>query len=419
MIQQTPQLILALEPPAGPRDSKVGLRVYHSERDYFNAKRKPSPDYKVELPDPFRETALMDPGGWRKKPRAMGPSLDLGQRMWNNLPEMVRNEALAGSQNDPQRVAILSTATGIDDVPWEWFNDGQGLQIAATDSARFVRLVPTLYASPPLTVAQPVRVLIVLTNPKDERLLQGGVEIDTVTQGLMNSSDYEVKQLLEPRLDALRRELEWSPNIIHYVGHAGISRSTGNLILHDEHDGTRWLPANQISRYIPSSVRLLCLSTCVTAENYQIGGLAKFAHCPPEVPLPTTIVNQYAIEQTEAATFWRKFYPAMIKHGGNVVEAFHEARMAVHDENFNSCGWASFSLVVRDSAGNPFRITGASGQNQGRVDAEIQAQWATRLANNLASRMRSLGDDVEEPLEKFTADEVKRVENLEREIDKY
>ena len=418
MIQQTPQLILALEPPVGPRDPKVVLRVYHSEEDYFNAKREPAPEYKVELPHPFKETALMDPGGWRKKPRAMGPSQELGQRMWENLPETVRNEALAGSPNKPQRVAILSTATGIDDVPWEWLNDPSGLRIAATDSVRFVRLSPSLYATPPLTVVQPVRVLIVLTNPKDERLLRGDIEVDTVSRGLMNNPDYEIKQLLEPRLDALKRELEWSPNIIHYIGHAGISRTKGNLILHDEHDGTHWLSANQISRYIPSSVRLLCLSTCVTAENYQIGGLSKFAHCPSEVSLPTTIVNQYALEQAEAATFWSRFYPAMIRHEGNVVEAFHKARMAVHDANPDSCGWASFSLVVRDGIGHPLRISGKA-EHKGRVDAEIKAQWATRLANNLATRMPSLGDDAADHFEKSIADETARVEDLEREIDKY
>jgi hypothetical protein len=410
-------LILDFEPQVGSRGDWVRLRLFRGEREYFEAKRHPVPEFNVLLPRPFQDTALMDSGGWRRRPRPAGPAQDLGYRMWGNLPESVRDAMLAGSADPPQRVAILSTHTGLDDIPWEWLNAGPQLLLAAMDSVRFVRFVPTLYAPPPLTVAPPIRILIVLTNPKDERLLQPWVEVDMVTQGLRGNENYEVRELLEPRLDALRAELEWLPHIIHYIGHAGISGTTGNLILHDEQEGTRWCPPTVIAHLLPASVRLTCLSTCVTAENYQIGGLAKVAHCSAELSLPTAVVNQYALGQTATQVFWQAFYPVLIQQDGNVVEAFHQARMAARAASLDTWDWASFSLIVRDGTGQPLRLARSAEEPRRRFAAELQAHWAARLANNVALRMRSLESDVQQHWEKTLADEAARVGSFERDLE--
>jgi len=417
MISPVQQIILDFEPPASPSGNKVLLRLSHSEQEYFRAKRDAVPELLVDLPLPFQETAFMDPGGWRQTPRRAEPARNLGNRMWWNLPDSVRHAILAGSPDNPQRVAFLSTANGLEGIPWEWLNAGPETLIAAMDSVRFVRLIPTLYASPPLTVTPPIRVLIVLTNPKDEALLNAPTEVEVISQGLKNEQEYEVRQLLEPRVESLRRELEWAPHIVHYVGHSGLSGATGNLILHDDRDGTRWLSAAEIARLLPASVRLVCLSTCLTAPNYQTAGLAKFAHCSAEVPLPTTIVNQYAIERPQAEAFWSAFYPALFRHDGNAVEALHAARMTTTQIESDIWSWASFSVIVRDGSGLPFRIARTAAGLKARFAAEIQAQWSARLVNNLATRMRSLDPDTQVRWEGTLADETMRTESFERAIE--
>ncbi len=417
MILSDPQVILAFEPAVGSRDERVLLRLFHSELEYFQAKPGEGLTFRVQLPRPFQETALMDAPDWRQRPRRSEPARDLGYRMWMNLPPMVHDAIRAGSVDRPQHLAVLSTGSGMDDVPWEWLNDGPEDLIAATDSVRFVRLVPTLYAPPPMPIALPLRVLIVLTNPKDERLLQPSFEVDIVRQGLQDSQEYEVMVFSEPGLHALREALEaWSPHIVHYIGHSGLSRTSGNLILHDERNGTRWLSASEFARLLPTSVRLVCLSTCVTAENYQMGGLAKFAHCSAEIPLPTAIVNQYALTPAGAANFWRTFYPALIRHDGNVVEAAHEARLTVHKMVNDTWDWASFSLVVRDGTGHPLRTLRTAEPRQDR-SADIQAWWANQLANNLALHTRSLDVETQKYWVDTLAAESARVESLERDIE--
>jgi hypothetical protein len=413
------QLILDFDLPAGSRDDNSTLRVFESEKEYFEAGSYSGLEYKVHLPSAFQTTALMDKGGWRQTPRASGPAMSLGREMWKNLPEQLRQSILSGTDASPQRVSILSKGCGIDDVPWEWLTTEDGKLIAAHDPIRFVRLVPKLYVTPPLTVTPPLSVLIVVTNPKDERWLDANREIDVIKKGLTNANHYRVEVLLEPKLEKLAEKLRsYKPEIVHYVGHSGVSGGLGNLILHDDVDGTRWLQAGEVAALLPASVRLLCLSTCVTTKNYQVGGLSKFAHCDPEIPLPTTVVNQYALGKNGAEGFWQEFYPGLCDTQGDVVEAFHRARLNVRrvDPGPWMC-WASFSLVIRDGTGQPFRVAAATDKPKARFEAELQAQWSTRLANDLVTRMRSLGVDSQQHWQKTLEDETARIEVFEKDLE--
>ena len=310
----------------------------------------------------------------------------------------------------------MRSGTGLDDVPWEWLDAGPETAIAAMDRIRFIRLVPTLRAVPPLTVMPPVRVLVVITDTAGGPLFQPGFEIGVVAAGLRERPEYELRVMEESRLDALLEAFAWSPHIVHFVGHGGISGSTGNLLLHDSRDGTRWVPAMEFARLLPASVRLVCLSTCVLTENYDIGGLVRVAYCPPEFPLPTTIVNQYAVTPLAASAFWREFYPRLASLEGGVLDAFHWARRNARDASPDTACWAGFSVVLRDGAESPLRFGTAGAEQSGRFAAELEAQWAARHANNLSLRMRALQTGVQKHWEKTIAEEVARVESFEREI---
>ena len=415
MKASVPQLILDFEPPVGTRDDDVNLQIFRSEQQYFAAATDHE-KYKVTLPRPFQETALMDDGGWKQHSRHAWGAKDLGARMWLNLPESVRGSILSGNPGTPQRVGVMSTHCGMDDVPWEWITDGEQ-PIAANDAVRFYRLVPARYPAPPLRVPLPIRVLVVSTNPKGKQQVNPSVEVDVISEGLKQNSAFELQVLMEASFESVTEALKtFSPHIIHYVGPAGISGSMGNLLLH-ERKGTRWVSAAECARYLPSSVRLLCLSTCVTAKSYEIGGLSKFAHCTPEVTLPTTIVNQYALEESSARTFWRRFYPALVEFKGDAVEALHSGRMAVFAEQKETWCWASFSMVVRDGSGHSFHIGETKRRSAEQYSKDLQAQWAARAANTLATRMRSLEPDNQSHWKSTLDDVVERAQTLESELD--
>jgi CHAT domain len=418
MMLDTSQLMLSFEPD-DPRSSRVTLRVSRSERDYFSSNVRASEQYSVVLPQPFKETAFMDEGGWRRTPRDGWRAENLGYRMWQQLPASLQAELSASGAGEARRVCIVSRASGIDDVPWEWLNPGpNAAPVAADNRFRFFRLVPCLYASPPLTTSPPVRVLIVTTNPRDERLVNPNEEVEILSGGLQSEDTYEVRHLMGPTFEALLDALRWAPHIMHYVGHGGIAGQNGALILHDHRDNTRWVTAPELSKIMPSSVRLLCLSTCVTAPNFQISGLLQTAHSPPDRSLPTTLVNQYALEPHAAETFWQKFYPQLATSGGDVVEAFHRSRMALFALGGQTWSWASFSLVVRDGTGHPMRIDATGGHRKERFAAEVQAEWSARLANSLAQRMQTLDPKVRNLMGDSLGDEEASIDYFRDELKK-
>ena len=418
-IPETPQLMLSFE-PSPEKGQDFLLRVTRSEREFFVTAAEERETYPVQLPRLFQETVFLDDGGWRHRRRSEAPARELGLRIWKQLPPSLAGEIRSGTPTDPRRVAIVSRSSGVDDVPWEWLNTGQGPEsvIAAAGNVRFIRLVPCRYASPPLTVTPPLRILTVMTNPKDERLLNPFVERSVIMGSVEGNPAYEVRDLFEPRVDALYDALKWSPHIVHYVGHAGRTGPSGAIILHDERDGTRWVAATELSKMLPSSVQLLCLSTTVTAPNYDTGGLVRIAHSPSDISLPTTIVNQYILEPDTASTFWGEFYAALLQHEGDVVEAFHGARARVFAGAGDTWSWASFSLVVRDGTGFPLRIAQGMTSKQ-RFAAEIQAQWSTRLANTLATRMSTLKPEVQKTLAETIDSEEKRIDSYRGEIEKF
>jgi hypothetical protein len=409
MDPHVPQLIFDFEPPSAP-EGPIRISRYRKERDYFDDIKYGQPAPTRELPTLLRESPLQDPA-LRRNPVPAGLAEELGYKIWSSLPSTVRTAILKPVDSQSPRIAILRSGTGMDDVPWEWLNAGPKAPRPAFGDLRLVRLVPTVRAVPALTVPLPIRVLLVVADAGGG-LLDSQLETRVLAQAL-ERQNYDVQVLPEPRLDALAEALVQSPHIVHYVGHAGVSGSLGYLLLRDRHGATQWVSAADLTRILPASVRLLCLSTCLSAPNYDITGLARIAHCPPEFPLPTAIANTYAVTPPAASAFWGEFYARLIDVG-DVVESFQGARIGARQASPETACWAGFSLVLRDGAERPLRPVPAGSEEPDRFGTELEAQWAARHANNLALRMRMVQAGVKKNWEKTLAEEVARVESFER-----
>lgn len=332
-----------------------------------------------------------------RQPVQIGEARAFGDKLWRSLPEDTKNflrTSLSEASNSPLRLKIFSALPAVTDLPWEQLTDGKGSFLTLFPNVRLTRSIPVRMSSPPLTVSPPLRVLLVLTNPKDERLLDAYAERQAVSQRLQQP-DYELRFLDEPTLDALRREFnEYPPHILHYVGHAGISGGKGCIILHDPNNMTYWMNASLLAQMLPSTVRLVCLSTCFTAENYQIMGLSRFAHASAALQLPTMIANQFPLDGQSVRTFWNAFYSELINERGDVNEAFYRAQEATAAASVSDqADWTSFELVLRDGTGKALHLVSAENDDAQRYASELKAQIAVQIANSLAEQVRVLGDD--------------------------
>jgi len=339
----------------------------------------------------------------------------LGQLLWDSLPQEVKRLPLEAIPDQPCRLKISSNSSAIDDLPWEWLNDGTGLPFALRPQVRLARSVPIRLAMPPMRLEAPLRVLLFTTNPKDERLLHSPREIQAIKPRL-SAPPYTLKVLEEPTWGALVAALrEEQPHILHYVGHTGLERGEGNLILHDSNNLSHWISGQDLSWVLPPTVRLLCLGTCFTAPNYQILGLSRLALTSAKYRLPTSVANRYQVTESSVEVFWRAFYSSLAYHG-NANEAFYEAQHEVASAPDSGADWGSFSLIIRDQSGLVLEPVAAETRSPEKHAEEIQAQLASSLANDLAERLATLGPHAPESLHKQFEQEAATASDLSHKL---
>jgi hypothetical protein len=313
------------------------------------------------------------------------PGPEASTVLWASLPPSVQDN-LGRGWNAGDWLRIVSGPNSTNNLPWEVLASVQGFE------GRVSRLVPVRLVPPPLTAQPPVKVLIVVANPKDERVLDVGTELPALQRGLSNNQRYDVHVLQEATRGGLAAQLHSiQPHVLHYLGHSGIDRAVGNLVLHDSSTQyTDWLSALDLAQLLPVSVRLVCLSTGFTRENYNVRGLSAFAHTSASVRLPTCIVNRFSVDQPLVETFWHTFYTRLFDTGGDVASSFASGQQAAQSITA-TLDWASFSLIVRDGGDHPLRLA-AQDDDPNRFANEVQAQFASRIATELADRVAAFGD---------------------------
>jgi hypothetical protein len=377
----------------GPTGEDFVMVAYDDEHLLFDtpSERQQSADAsRIELADLISRLGSRS-ASWTRRRVPVDEAREIGMQLCAALPpELVQPLQFA---DRPIRLKIATSATAVGDLPWEWLNDGNGKPFALRPEFMLARSVPLRFPVLPLSVDIPLRVLLLVPNPKDERLLNADYEIDAVYQGLV-AAGFGVQVLDLPLLDQLVHELAADqPNIVHYIGHGGLTDGEGNLILQDADGRSRWVSASELAGLLPSSVRLLCLSTPFTTENYQVLGLSHLARAPGLVGLPTTVVNQYPVDGAVAREFWNTFYGSLLNRGGNVNEAVHAAQVHAADVDVGYADWGSFSLVVRDQTGVSFDLRSGTETAERRA-TEFQAQFAAENANELAQQVQLLGEEV-------------------------
>jgi hypothetical protein len=391
-------------------ESCVTLRVFKSEQEMFETEWE-APRIKFSHIQKWLKSSYSSRTELAKDRLPKEMLWDMGRQLWDAIPTEAKQPLLQATPDHPARLKISSNSATVDDLPWEWLNDGEDPPFALQASIRLARSVPMRLALPPMSIEPPLRVLLVLTNPKEGRLLDAPREIDAIRPRL-EEEPYQLTVLWKPSMQALMEALKEGPHILHYIGHTGVEHGEGVLILHDDLEVTHWIPGSQLSAILPMTVRLLCLSTCFTANNYQIQGLARLAHSAAQFSLPTAIVNRYPVSELGVRTFWMEFYSSLANHRGNVNEAFPEAQSAVKFTADTGADWGSFSLVIRDMSGDVMRLVSKEEHSKQRFEEEVQAQFLSRLANNLAERMKGYGADRPATIQKSFDEEASAASHL-------
>jgi CHAT domain-containing protein len=326
------------------------------------------------------------------------------EMLWQLIPPAVQAQISNAAQ--AVQLMIASGDRTIDLLPWELL-PGLG---KAPSGLSVVRLVPFLLQPPPLSVVLPIRLLLVTSNTKDERSFSDRETM--VLRSCLKPAVYNVEELTNATATSAAETIhQFDPHIVHYIGHGGMVGGEGAVLLRDASSGSSdWIRAGQISQALPVSTRLFCASTGFSQRNFDITGLVSFAHSPSTVRLPTCVLNRSDVDEAGVTSFWTGFYDRLVSSGGNVLQAFDDSLVGLRSPN-STTPPESFSLVLRDSGAQPLKI--AQSEDPVRYAAEVQAQFAARLAADLNEKLRSFqGTELGGKLKESLSEERSRFHTL-------
>jgi hypothetical protein len=323
----------------------------------------------------------------------------IGESLFNFLPvcisSTIKEEYKSAKVNEHLlRIKIVTNELGFIDLPWELLYSNETDFLSLNKNIIVMRYLPASVSLSPLLVALPIKVLFIITNPNDTTSVNPTFELNAIKDN-MDTNKFQRKVLYEPTVKELNDELSTGKyHIVHYIGHGGLSQGEGNLILNNHNNKTYWLSSQELATILPNSVRLLCLSTCFTAKNYQIESFNMIGQTRASYNLPNMVVNQFPLSEQGVRLFWKTFYDSLGEHG-MLDTAILNGRTALLESNPSSGDWSSFVLHLRNN-NKIFTISShyqkliSNSSFKTEVDEvkglEIQANLFSSILNNLKSQ---------------------------------
>jgi tetratricopeptide (TPR) repeat protein len=223
----------------------------------------------------------------------------------------------------------------------------------------------------PLAVELPLRILVMMANPRDHARLDVEQEWSSLRDELAELAQrgvVELERLEEPTLEALQKRLRQGKyHIFHFIGHGAFDRDlqTGALILEKE-EAPHAVFARQIGVYLHDhrTLRLVVLNACVGAQASPADLFAGVAQSLVQRGIPAVIAMQFEIADETGITFAKAFYGALAD-GDPVEAAVAEARKALSATS-DETAWAAPVLFTRARDGYLFDMQPLSMEKQKR-----------------------------------------------------
>lgn len=292
---------------------------------------------------------------------------------------------LAVGQGADLRLRLrLDAVPELDPVPWEYLYDSTLERfLTLSRETPVVRVLDAIEVAPPVAVALPLRVLVMISSPTDlpelavqrEKQLLAGTTGDLVAAGLL---EIEVIDGTGPRgratLGALQKALIEEFNVLHFIGHGGFDeqRQEGVLAL-ERDDGTADLVSGgRLGTLLhdAQAMQLAVLNACEGARTSTHHPFSGVGQSLVRQGLPAVVAMQTEISDRAALVFAHEFY-WFLTRGLGIDAAMCEVRkaMATSDE---AAEWGT-AVLLRSGTDQPFTFpTAVAAPEPGR-----EQRWAS------------------------------------------
>lgn len=268
---------------------------------------------------------------------------------------------LAGQTNRGLRIRLrLNDTPELAALPWEYLRGPAPYDFFALSAQTpVVRYLELLQGEPLLQASVPLRILVVLSDPKDVAKLDVEHEwerLQTALADLQTRGLIALERLAGATLESLQRRLRQTDmpvHILHFIGHGDYDekRGLGGLLWEDVARYSRFVSTDILATllYDHPSLRLAFLNACEGARSGPADLFAGVAQTLVQKRLPAVIAMQYSVTDPAAINLGHEFYQA-IADGYPVDAALAEARKALYRED-NQLEWGTPVLFMRAADG--------------------------------------------------------------------
>jgi serine/threonine protein kinase len=309
------------------------------------------------------QIALLRSGSQRRADEA-GPEIEV-QEFGRSLFEAVFNGDIrsryqmsqhqAVQQGYGLRLKLRIQPPELAVLPWEYLYDPQRSDyICLSRATPIVRYIDLPQAPVPLAITPPLRVLCIISAPRDLAPLNIEREkqrLELALETLRIHNQVELTWLEQPTRIDLQRAMRGGPwHVLHFMGHGGFNRSSGQgfLALIDDDENAYRLMALDAGRLLADhpSLRLVLLNACEGARSSLRDIFSSTAATLVRRGVPAVLAMQNEITDFAAVELARAFYAALAD-GLPVDAAVAEARKHVSSLAANSVEWGIPVLFMR------------------------------------------------------------------------
>ncbi len=292
-------------------------------------------------------------------------------------------------------------APELTDLPWEYlYHPTLNRFLVLSTETPLVHYLDLPERIRPLEVKPPLRVLVMISSPRDHPPLDVDREWRKLKEAL---GDLEQRRLVtlerleEATLIALQRRLRRGAyHIFHFVGHGGFDERAqdGVLLLEDEEGRGRPVSGQYLGTLMHDerTLRLAILNACEGARTSRTDPFAGTAQSLVQQGTPAVIAMQFEITDEAAITLAHEFYAALAD-GYPVDAALAEARKAIFAQE-NDVEWGTPVLYMRSPDGRIFDVKQVSEEERkaSRIAALYDEAEAAMAEEDWTAAIKKLND---------------------------
>jgi tetratricopeptide (TPR) repeat protein len=269
----------------------------------------------------------------------------------------------AARRGEPLRVVLRLRAQELAALPWEAMFDPEADEYLCQREP-IVRYVETAQPATPLPVDPPLRILGLVSAPRDLPELDVDEERRRLTDAIDDLGRRRQVELTWaskgtwPCMQEALLDGHW--HVLHFIGHGGIDRDVGVLALENEAGRANLVSSARFARLLHACrpvPRLVVLNSCQSGEAAVGDLLSSTAASLVHSGISAAVAMQFAVTDPAALAFSRGFYQALA-HNQPVDEAVRLGRIAIDGTSEHTLEWVTPVLFLRTDETRLFAIRG-------------------------------------------------------------